>query len=367
MPSVPVLTTRALNRALLARQLLLERSPLPALDVIECLAGMQAQAPYAPYVGLWSRVAGFTYADLADLLENRRVVRIALMRNTVHLVSAADCLAWRPLVQAMIERGHLSNWGPRLVGVDDVALARAARELLSERPLSAAELGPLLAERLPGWEPEALAMHARAVVPLVQTPPRGVWGKGGPPRLAPAEAWLDRSPGSSADAAALDSMVTRYLGAFGPASIADVQLWSGLTRLTPVLERLRPGLLSFRDERGVELFDLPDAPRPDPETPAPVRFVPEYDNLLLSHADRSRVISDDQRSSLFTRGGLLVDGFVRGSWWLYGRASKAAKLDIELFGPLSKRGRRSVEAEARRLTAFMSPDACEPELVFGEA
>jgi hypothetical protein len=361
----PILSRRALNRALLARQLLLERASLSALDAIEHLVGIQAQAPYAPYVGLWSRVSGFCHDDLADLIEGRQAVRTALMRNTIHLVSAADCLALRPVVQPVIGRGHRGSWGKRLDGVDSAAVAAATRELLADRPLTAAQLGPLLAERFPAWAPEALAMEARAAVPLVQTPPRGVWGKGGPPALAPAEAWLGAPQTARPD---VEALVLRYLGAFGPAAVADVQLWSGLTRLAPSLERLRLRLDVLRDEDGRELFDLPDAPRPDPGTPAPVRFVPEYDNLLLSHADRSRVLAAEHREPLFTRGGLLVDGFVRASWWLYRPARRAgrAKLDIRLFRSLSKRDAAAVRAEGLRLAAFAAPGA-EPELQFGDA
>ncbi len=212
------------------------------------------------------------------------------MRNTVHLVSARDCLQLRPLVQPVIDRGFYTNRAHRegLEGVDIEALSAAGRALLEERPRTAKELGELLRERWPERDPASLARAIRHLVPLVQVPPRGVWGKSGPAAHTTAEAWLSHplDPGLS-----LEELVIRYLGTFGPASVKDVQAWSGLTRLGEVVDRLRPRLLSFRDERGRELFDLPDAPRPDPDTPAPPRFLPNFDNLILSHADRTRVVA----------------------------------------------------------------------------
>ena len=218
-------------------------------------------------------------------------MRIALMRNTVHLVSARDCLGLRPLTQPVIDRG-LYGRRTDIEGVDLEALAAASRALLEEGPRTAKELGGLLAERWPGREPASLARAARHLLPLVQVPPRGVWGKSGQATHTTAEAWLGRPLGP---AYSPDEMVLRYLGAFGPASIKDAQTWSGLTRLDRVFGRLGPRLVSFRDERGREVFDLPDAPRPDPEVPAPPRFLPEFDNLILSHDDRSRVIADEHR------------------------------------------------------------------------
>ncbi len=297
--------------------MLLRRQTLAAEEAIEHLVGMQAQAPNPPYVGLWTRLEGFYPDQLARLVLERRAVRVALMRNTVHLVCARDCLKLRPLVQPVIDRGLYANRANRqgLEGVDVKALAAAGRALLEERPRTASELGVLLKERWPESDPASLARAVRHLVPLVQVPPRGVWGMSGQTTHTTAEAWLGRplDPDPS-----LEGMVVRYLGAFGPAGVKDVQTWSGLTRLGEVVDRLQPCLSTFRDERGRELFDLLDAPRPDLDTPAPARFLPEFDNLILSHGDRTRVIADEYRKAIASKNGMvpatfLVDGFVQGT------------------------------------------------------
>jgi hypothetical protein len=357
MTDVPVLSPRALNRATLGRQMLLRRQKLPALQAIEHLVGMQAQAPDPPYVGLWTRLEGFYPDELARLILDRRAVRVALMRNTVHLVSARDCLALRPLVQPVIDRGlHANRAG--VEGVDIEALSAAGRALLEERPRTAKELGMLLQEQWPERDPASLARAIRHLVPLVQVPPRGVWGKSGPAAHTTAEAWLgrpiDRDP-------SLEEMVLRYLGAFGPASVKDVQTWSGLTRLGEVVERLRPRLLCFRDEYGRDLFDLPDAPRPDPDVPSPPRFLPEFDNLILSHADRTRVIADEHRKAIASRNGMvpatfLIDGFVQGTWKTERNRGKAM-LEVEPFEALAKQDRRVLAEEGERLIRSIGHDS----------
>ena len=354
------LDRRSLNRALLERQMLLCRRKLPAKDAIEHLVGMQAQAPNPPYVGLWTRLEDFRHDELARLILDRRVVRIALMRNTIHLVTARDCLALRPLVQPIFDRDLSSNHshGAALKGMDLDELASAGRALLEERPLTGKELGRLLAERWPDRPPASLAHSVRGREPLVQVPPRGVWGRSGAAAHTTAESWLGHP--LSRDST-LDEMVTRYLGAFGPATVKDAQTWSGLTRLREVFERLRPRLCAFRDERGNEIFDLPDAPRPDPDVSAPPRFLPEFDNLILSHADRSRVIAEDHRRAIASRNGMvpaavLVDGFVRGTWKVE-RTKKAATLAITPLEPLSKKVRAALAEEGERLLRFVA----EPE------
>src|SRR5258708_1746733 len=316
--SSDVLSLRALNRALLDRQLLLRRLALPesgprderVIETVEHLAGLQAQAPFPPYYGLWSRLAGVPPGDLARPLPGRSGGRLAPLRGTIHLVSARDCLMLRPLVQPVLDRGLSAVFGRQLSGVDTGALAAAARVLVEERPRTFSELGTLLSGQWPDHDPAALAQGVRALLPLVQVPPRAVWGAAGQAAHTSAESWLGRSLEASASP---EDLVTRYLAAFGPATVRDMQAWSGLTRLREVVERLPPRLRTFRDEQGAELFDLPDAPRPGPAVPAPVRLVAEFDNLILSHADRARVISEQNRKRLFTRNGIfpgtvLVDG-----------------------------------------------------------
>jgi hypothetical protein len=354
-----VLGRRALNRALLARQLLLRRAELPVADAVEHLVGLQAQAPMPPYYGLWSRLEGFDPHELGRLLTERKAVRLTLMRGTVHLVTVADALALRPLMQPVIERTHSGAFGRRMGGAAPAELARAVRGLLAEGPLTARELGRLLVERGIGHDVEAIGNAARVYVPLVQVTPRGVWGRGGQAKYATLEAWTGRElePDPS-----IDDVVRRYLASFGPASVMDVQKWSGLTRLRPVLERLRPGLVTFRDEEGRELFDRPDAPRPDPAAPAPVRFLGEYDNALLAHADRRRIIPEDFPWQAMLADGrfvnnLLVDGTLRATWWIERDGKREAALAIRPFGELTERERREVAAEAGRLLELAAPDA----------
>ncbi len=351
----PVLDDRSLNRALLDRQLLLRRVRRPALDTVAHLVGLQAQEPQDPYVGLWSRLAGFDPAELSAALADRAAVRIALQRSTIHLVTAADCLALRPVLQGVGERMARGQFGRQLAGVEPGELAAAARELVDAEPLTFGELGRRLAERWPDRAPLPLAQTARALLPLVQVPPRGLWGRGGQARHVTAESWLGRPVGPDA---APDRMVLRYLAAFGPATVADAQSWSGLTRLAEVVERLAPGLVSFRAADGRVLHDLPDAPRPGPDVPAPVRFLPQYDNVLLGHADRSRIASSTA-GQLWDEehhwSPLLVDGMVRGVWRVArerGRATLLARAP-----GLAPADREAVEAEGTGLLAFLAPAA----------
>ncbi|HTZ22559.1 MAG TPA: winged helix DNA-binding domain-containing protein [Streptosporangiaceae bacterium] len=369
------LTRRALNRALLGRQLLLRRDPLPGaagpragrvIETVEHLVGLQAQAPFPPYYGLWSRLDGFRPGDLSDLIVERRVVRIGLMRGTIHLVSADDCLRLRPPLQQALERGLRANFGRQLTDVDRAELARAGRALVEDRPMTLHEIGDALKSRWPQYPPSALAQGVRALVPLVQVPPRAVWGRAGQAAHTSAEAWLGRPLAASASP---DQAVLRYLAAFGPATVADAQAWSGLTGLREVVARLEPQLRTFRDAQGRELFDLPGAPRPDPDTPAPVRLVAEFDNLVLSHGDRSRVISEPDRQRLYTKNGIfpgtvLIDGFVRGMWRVT-TTRRAATATVELFGDVGRRDRDAVTAEGERLLEFAAPDTPDAEIRFG--
>lgn len=360
-----VLGRRALNRATLARQLLLRRSQMSPLDAIEHLVGLQAQTPHTWYVGLWSRLVDFRAEDVATLLVNREIVRIALMRSTIHLVTARDALALRPLVQPVIERSMNGSFGRRLRGLDREEIAAAGRAAVDTRPMTFSELGRVLAEQWPGRDGASLAQAVRALVPLVQVPPRGVWGASGRAVHTSAETWLGTA---LRDDYPVDDMVLRYLGAFGPASVRDVQLWSGLTRLTDVVDRLRPRLVTFRDEDGVELFDLPDAPRPDPDVPAPARLLYDFDNLLLSHADRSRVITDAYHARQFDVHGpmprlVLLDGFTAGTWTTATQRG-VATLTIHPFAALSDDDTASLEIEAADLLRFLEPTAKAHDIRF---
>ena len=318
MPLRPqVLDRRELNRALLERQLLLERRRASAASTIERLVGMQGQAPNLPYIGLWSRLQGFRTQQLSRLIETRAAVRMSLMRNTIHLVTTRDALGLKPLFMPLGERGYMrgSPWGRGMGDADVAAIVHEGREIMGEQPRTVAELAKLLAQRFPGRDALAMAYGVRYMVPLVFTPPRGVWGAGGPVALTTMEAWLGRPPGPPTTP---EKLVLRYLAAFGPASPADFRAWSGLA-MRAVFEQLRPRLRTFRDARGAELFDVPTAPRPAGDTPAAVRLLPDYDNILLGHADRTRIMPEGRHLGMFSsngvmQGAVLVDGFVRAMW-----------------------------------------------------
>jgi hypothetical protein len=354
---VDVLSTRALNRALLERQMLLRRTTLTPARMIEHLVATQAQVPNAPYLTLWARIEDFGHEALTRLITTRRVVRLVLMRSTIHMVTARDCLELRPLMQPVIDRGLKGTFGRALEGIDVAALAAAVRPIVDEQPRTLNEIGSLLKKRWRNRDPFALGQAARALVPMVQVPPRGIWGQSGAAARASVEHWLGRP---LASAPSLDRLLMRYLAAFGPASVLDAQAWSGLTGLADPFDRLRPRLRVFRDERGRELLDLPDAPRPDPSAEAPPRFLPEFDNVLLAHADRTRILAPEHRGKSFGRGGLmegtvLIDGFV-GARWKIQFERDVATLSIEPLTRVDRRTRTSVIEEGRRLLAFSASE-----------
>ena len=336
---------------------------MSALDAVEHLVGMQAQAPFAPYYGLWSRLDGFTGEELSGLLTSRKAVRIVLMRGTIHLVTAKDCHRLRPLVQPALDRMLKANatHGKPLAAVEVSAVVEAARRLLDAEALTPGEIGARLAEQWPDTPPGSLAEAARSLLPLVQVPPRALWQRSGQVRLTTATAWLGKPRGKPLT---IDELVVRYFTAFGPASTADVQTWSGLSRLGEVIDRL--DLMHFKSEDGQTLYDIPDAPRPDPALPAPVRLVAPFDNILLSHANRTRVISDEHRKRLFSGkngvfpGTVLVDGFVAGTWELVGKSQSTSML-VRPYIRLNRKAVDDIEAEANRLLE-MAFGVTEPQV-----
>ncbi|MFF0470991.1 winged helix DNA-binding domain-containing protein [Micromonospora zamorensis] len=349
-----VLDPRALNRATLARQLLLDRADLPVLDAVAHLGGLQAQEPQEPFVGLWSRLRTFDPAVLSTLLTQRRVVRTHLMRRTVHLLVADDALAWRSRHQAMLCQRVLGVYRGELDGVDLDELAAAARALLADgESRSMPEIGRALGEHWPTPAPQALGEMAMAVVPLIQLPPRGVWRMKGGARHAPLSAWLGREvhpPTPDGADPVGQILVRRYLAAFGPAATADVRAWSGLAGLPAAVTAMRDELITFRDERGRKLIDLADAPRPDPETPAPVRFLPAFDNAILGYDDRSRIIDDAHRGlSVAGERVVLVDGRVAATW-----SVEAGTVTVNPLTGFSRADRAAVAEQGQALALFLS-------------
>lgn len=361
MVDTKVLSVRALNRALLARQMLLARERVTPVAAIERLVAMQAQLARPPFVGLWTRTAGFRREMLARALHERTVVRATALRGTLHLMSAADYVALRPTIQPALERGMAAILRNRARDLDLAALDVEARRLFGGAPATFDTLRAHFKRTYPKGDERAMAYAIRIQLPLVQVPTDAAWGFPAAADFAMADSWLStRVPRTPA---AAHTLVLRYLAAFGPATPGDVQVWSGLSGLREVFEDLRPQLVTFRDTRKREMFDLPDAPRPPEDTPAPVRFLPEFDNIVLSHDDRTRVIADEHRprvtlKNLQVRATFLLDGIVAGTWKSE-RKRKAAVLVIEPFGKVPKRLRAELDAEANALLEFLEEDASE--------
>ena len=347
---------------------MLEPASLGVVAATESLAGLQAQEPASPYLALWARLAGFAPHELDRALADRTIVKATLMRVTLHAVSAADYVsllpALRPMHHALRRRGTGS--------IDDRIVRRLGRSALA----FAAEprANPVLrdhveaeARRL-GVDLEEAWWWVRLRHDFIHVPTTRPWSFARRPTLAAAAAWLGE-PAFAAEPIAIEHLVRRYLGAFGPATMADAAAWSGMT-----IARLRPGFAAVemagelwrgRDERGRELLDLPAAPRPGGGIEPPPRFLPMWDSLLLAYADRTRVIDDAVRSIVTGRNGdtfptFLIGGMVAGLWWAVAEPGGRCRIELEPFGRIAPRARRTLVAEAERLAAFLEP--LEPDV-----
>jgi len=362
-----VLTLRQINRATLARQMLLARERVTPLRAIERLVAMQAQWPRPPFLGLWSRVLGFERADLVALLERRLVVRATSLRGTLHLLTAKDFVGLRPTLQPILEAGMKTILRQKGAVVEFQALVARARTLLSAEPQTFEELREQLLVTFPEGDERAMGYAVRMLLPLVQVPEAdSAWRFPTQPRFALAEMWLGR-PVPSDGVARPDHLILRYLAAYGPSSVADAQAWSGVGGLRDRFEALRPKLVSFRDEQGKELFDLPKAPRPAGDVKAPVRLVPEYDNLIATRADERFVAKPDRPrvflSALRIAATVLVDGFAGGAWKIE-RSKTVARMAIEAFAPFTPKTKKEITAEAEAVLHFAEPDAATFEVRF---
>ncbi|MEU3557248.1 winged helix DNA-binding domain-containing protein [Streptomyces fragilis] len=355
------LTRRRLNRATLLRQSLDERAELSVETMVERLAGLHARTSDPPYIGLWNRVDGFRKEDLTTLLDLRAVVRASLHRGARYLVTAEDYLWLRPTLEPMLRGRRERLLGRRTAGVDCGQLAAAARGLLAGRVTPRPELGRALADRWPGRDPLALARSARLLLPVLHPPPSGLWGRRGPAAFVLAEEWLGRSLARRPDPARL---VTRHLAAFGPATVEDVQAWSGTSGLREVVEELRPRLREFRGEDGEELLDVPDAPLPPEDLPVPARFLAARDDAVLAHAGGTRLTGAERPRHPPGEPAFLVDGFVRGGWSLAREPGGRAVLTVRLSAPLTRRQREQAAGEGAALLRFAAEDADRHDIRF---
>jgi hypothetical protein len=337
----PILTQRQLNRALLGRQLLLERSTMPIAEAVEQVGGLQTQYAPSGYVGLWTRLAGFERDALTRALEDRSVVQGTLMRGTIHIVSRREY--WR---YANGVRRSRQEWALRVNDLPSerkvAATGERLRSALADGPKTVRELGEIASGFLGSlgyW------------VDLVRVPPSGTWERRRADRLGLADAWVGPNDGNEDEG--LEHLVRAYLRGFGPAPWKDVCQWAGISVADARLGAANLGLVTYRDERGTELVDLPDAALPDPDTPAPVRFLPHWDANLLVHARRTGILPEEHRPRVFSTknpfsvGTCLVDGRVVAGWSLVD-----GRIVLDPFEPIPRAARRAVEEERAALEAF---------------
>ena len=358
MGALTVLTDRQLNRATLARQLLLARQAMPVVKAIEQVLALQAQVPRPPHLGLWSRLEAFEREHLLVPLHARTLVRATTMRGTIHIMSAKDFLAFRGALQPSLTAGWKAVAG-KMETPPIERLVAAGRKFLGRDGHTFNGIRAELVKHFPKSHDRIMGYAVRTHLPLVQVPTRDdAWGFPADASFALADGWLKKPVGEGTGPAAL---ILRYLAAFGPATVADIQAWTGMRGIAELMAPIRSKLVTFEDVRGRTLFDLPKAPRPDEDTVAPVRFLPEYDSVMLAHADRSRMVDDKFRKVLITKNLIipptfLVDGRVAGTWKLE-RKKTAATLTLTPFLPLAKAAKTALEQEGLALLAFVEPDA----------
>jgi hypothetical protein len=361
---MPKLSIRALNRATLARQMLLERSDRGIVDSIEFLGGLQAQQSNDPYIGLWTRLNGFTVDQLTALIVGRTLLRATTMRGTLHLHSVADMVGFRALVQGFLHGQWSGGFRKRIGGEDKAKVLRAAIRLIDKEPMTAGALQKRLSPKFPTAEPLSLTTLLQSHETLIQIPPTRLWGNGKSPMLQRIERYLPEAP---KPALSRVELVRRYLAAYGPASVNDMQTWCRLTKLSAEFETIRDELVLLEDEDGRPLYDLPDAPRPDEDTPAPVRFLPLYDNVYLGYDDRRRMLSPATAHliNMFQafKPAVLIDGQINAGW-VIGNKKGAATLEIETYRKMLKRETAELEREGLAFARFMEPDASRWAVTF---
>lgn len=350
------LTLRQLNRTLLARQMLLDRQDAYPVSAAERLIALQSQIPNPPYIGLWTRLRQFERRQLTELLASREIVRAPWIRSTLHLVSAADHQRFQAVIQPALVRGLRSFFGARGADLDIERLISVAKPFLEANQPSIGDLRKHLQQHEPQANKEAMAYAVRSYLPLVQIPPSGTWGAGTRATYTTAKHWL--GPAAPSD---LPSLFRRYLAAYGPASVMDFQTWTGMTRLKSQLAPALAGLMVYRSEGGQDIYDLPEATIAAPDSIAPIRFIPEYDNILIAHRDRSRILPDEHRKKVFLSAGrvigtVLIDGFAGGTWNVK-KDKTALTLFVKLFEAEPKEGLRAIEEEGNRLLRFFDDSA----------
>jgi hypothetical protein len=351
-----VLTNRQLNRATLARQMLLKRSDVSIEEAVRFLGGLQAQQSNDPYIGLWSRLNGLAHEALTELIVDKSLARATTMRGTLHLHTADDLIGFRALVQNYLTATWRSGFRKRFAGQDEKAVHREGMKVLKKGPTTIGAVGKALGEKFPEADPLALSMMMQVFETLVQVPPTRVWNNGSAPLLLRAEQWL----GKVKPTLSRVDLVRRYLAAYGPASIADMQTWCRLTKLSAEFKAIEDELVTFESEDGRVLYDLIDAPRPDADTPAPVRFLPLYDNAYLGYDNRRRMLeeSDMKRINMFSdfKPAVLIDGVISAGW-VVSRKKGAARLEVEPYHKITKAQKREVEEEGEAFLRFMEEGA----------